>query len=113
MKALNVTNYIINKCIDFGKPISNLTLQKFMYFVHLDFLKKTGKKLITDEEFEAWQWGPTIKRVYDKFRMFGSNELSIHEEDDDLDLSEEKENLIETKASSKSKKVGIWRKIWK
>lgn len=78
MKALNVANYIINKCIDFGKPISNLTLQKFMYFVHLDFLKKTGKKLITDEEFEAWQWGPTIKRVYDKFRMFGSNELSIH-----------------------------------
>lgn len=28
-------------------------------------------------------------------------------------FDEEKENLIETKASSKSKKVGIWRKIWK
>lgn len=28
-------------------------------------------------------------------------------------FDEENKNPIETKASSKSKKVGIWRKIWK
>lgn len=95
MKALNVADYIINKCIDFGKPISNFKLQEFMFFVHLDFLRKTGKKLITDEKFQAWGWGPTIKSVYDKFRIFGSNALSIHEENDDLDLSDYKFSIID------------------
>lgn len=71
MKALDVAKYIINKCIELGKPISNLQLQKIMYFVHLDFLKKTGKKLITDEKFQAWQYGPVIESIYNKFRIYG------------------------------------------
>lgn len=86
MKALRVAKYIINKSIDFGKPISPLTLQKFMYFVHLEFLRKTGEKLITDEDFEAWQWGPVIRSVYEKFKIYGGFNLTIHEEGGDLDL---------------------------
>lgn len=43
MKALDVAKYIINKCIELNKPISNLQLQKIMYFVHLGYLKKLAR----------------------------------------------------------------------
>ncbi|PAF53616.1 hypothetical protein BKH42_04660 [Helicobacter sp. 13S00482-2] len=71
MKALDVAKYIINKCIEKGKPISNLQLQKITYFVHLGFLRETHRKLIDDESFKAWQYGPVIKSVYNKFRIYG------------------------------------------
>lgn len=95
MKALDVAKYIINKSIGFGKPISNLQLQKIMYFVHLNFLRKTGKKLITDEKFEAWQWGPVIRDVYFEYNVFGSNKISVPEEGGVLDLSEKELEKID------------------
>ncbi|PAF50429.1 type II toxin-antitoxin system antitoxin SocA domain-containing protein [Helicobacter sp. 13S00477-4] len=95
MEALRVARYIINKCIELEKPISNLPLQKIIYFVHIGFLKKTGKQLITDKDFEAWQWGPVIRDVYHEYRIFGSNALSIPEEDSNLDLDKSEKEIVD------------------
>lgn len=125
MKALDVAKYIINKSIDFGKPISNLQLQKIMYFVHLDFLRKTGKKLITDEKFQAWQWGPVIRGVYSEYRFFGGNKITVPEEGDSLDLIEKEKDIInatiQTSIDSKPWELvqkshikgGAWDRIYK
>lgn len=37
MQALEVAKYIISKCIELERPISNLTLQKIIYLVHMGF----------------------------------------------------------------------------
>lgn len=94
MKASEIAKYIINKCIELDKPISNLPLQKIMYFVHIGFLKQTSKKLITDKKFEAWQWGPVIRDVYLEYRIFGSNELAIPK-NVNLDLDEDDRRIID------------------
>lgn len=78
MEALDVAKYIINKAIDMDKPISNLQLQKILYFAHLESLKQ-GEKLI-DEPFEAWDLGPVIRSVYNEFCVYGANRLALKEE---------------------------------
>lgn len=75
MKALDVAAYIINLCIDEGNPVSNLQLQKIMYFTNSFYLKNNGKQLITDEPFEAWQFGPVIDNVYHKYSIYGGNPI--------------------------------------
>ena len=38
--ALELSKYIVTKCINDGKPISNLQLQKILYYIQRDFLKQ-------------------------------------------------------------------------
>lgn len=86
MKALEVAKYIINKGIDKDKPVSNLQLQKILYFSHIDVLKAKKEKLIDDGQFEAWDYGPVLRDVYNEFSPYGATKLTIKEElSDSLD----------------------------
>ena len=38
--ALDFAKYIVKKCIDDGHPISNLQLQKILYYIQKDFLRR-------------------------------------------------------------------------
>jgi uncharacterized phage-associated protein len=48
-------------------PISNLALQKLLYFAHGHFLIRTGKPLVQGA-FEAWTYGPVHPAVYQAFK---------------------------------------------
>ena len=72
--ALDVANYIVNKCVADKKPISNLQLQKILYFLQKEFLQKKHRPLFTDE-IEAWPFGPVVRSVYYKFCGFGASPL--------------------------------------
>ena len=41
--ALDLSRYIVSKCISDGHPITNLQLQKILYFIQRDYLEH-GKK---------------------------------------------------------------------
>ncbi|MFX4243409.1 Panacea domain-containing protein, partial [Aliarcobacter butzleri] len=71
MRAINLANYIINKSIDSKKPVSNLQLQKMIYFVNLYYFRLTGAFLLDGEQFEAWQHGPVIPEVYREYATYG------------------------------------------
>ena len=73
--ALEVAKYIINKCTSDGKLITNLQLQKILYYVQMYFLKNQ-KRAIFSDEIEAWQFGPVIREVYDYF--CGSGAMTIY-----------------------------------
>ena len=45
-KALDIAEYIINKCTVESYPISNLQLQKIMYYVQSDSLRDSESGLI-------------------------------------------------------------------
>ena len=79
MKALNVAAHIINKCIDLDMPVSNLKLQKMLYFLDMTYLVNTGKRLI-DEDFEAWQYGPVIKDVYERFSSYAATPIELKQD---------------------------------
>ncbi len=68
--AVDLSKYIVTKCWKEDCPISNLQLQKILYFIQKAFLKQ-GKRAFSDE-MEAWQFGPVVPNVYYKFCGFGS-----------------------------------------
>lgn len=39
--AVDLSKYIVYKCITEGQPISNLQLQKILYYIQRNFLKMT------------------------------------------------------------------------
>ena len=73
-KALDIAKYIVTKCVKDGNPISNLQLQKMLYFVQINFIKNLGQPAF-QEEMEAWRLGPVIPVVYRIFMLEGSSKI--------------------------------------
>ena len=92
MKALDVAKYIVNRSIDKDKPVSNLQLQKILYFSHIDVIRAGKGKLIDDSQFEAWDYGPVLREVYNEFSPYGANKLTIKEKVDSS-LSDEMNDI--------------------
>lgn len=70
--VLTVSRYIVNYSNEKGYGISNLKLQKILYFVQAWFLIEV-KEPCFKEEIEAWEFGPVVPVVYHEFKRFGSS----------------------------------------
>ena len=70
-----VANQILDSCAISGIKLTNLSLQKVVFLIHQDFLVETGSPLIQDE-FEAWQYGPVHRVLYQAFSSNGANYIS-------------------------------------
>ena len=83
--ALVVARYIIKRCNELNRPISNLKLQKLLYFVQAEFLVGEGSAcfpeeieawdfgpVVPEEEIEAWDFGPVVPEVYHRYKAYGS-----------------------------------------
>ena len=69
-RAMDLANYIVDKCIKDNVPITNLQLQRILYFIQKDFLKR-GSPAFSDY-IEAWEFGPVVPNVYFCFCGFGT-----------------------------------------
>lgn len=74
--AIKIAKYVINKCTADCHPISNLQLQKILYYIQRSFLR-TGTIAFSDE-IEAWQFGPVVREVYNKYCGFGSLKICMN-----------------------------------
>lgn len=72
--VLDVARYIINRENEKGHNISNLKLQKMLYFVQATFLVNENKSCF-NEEIEAWDFGPVVPSVYHEFKRYGSRSI--------------------------------------
>lgn len=99
MLATDLANYILKNA---GKRLSNLELQRYLYIVEIEYIKKFNKHLI-DDDFVAWVYGPIAEDVYWKYRDYGANSIKIpkYEEVEKVlnQLNDDKQNNI--KASIK------------
>ena len=50
--------------------ITPLKLQKLVYFLYKDYLKRTGNPLFS-ESFETWKKGPVVPSIYAEFNSYG------------------------------------------
>ena len=71
INALDVAKAILCK-----KSLSNLELQKILYFIAVRFIKKYDIKLF-DEEFECWDLGPVVPSVYHFCKKYGREKIII------------------------------------
>ena len=76
--AVDLSKYIVDKCTSDGKPISNLQLQKILYYIQREFLKNGSQAF--QNSIEAWQFGPVVPNSYYNFCGFGSMPISINYE---------------------------------
>lgn len=69
MRELTLANLIIKHCIEKNNPISNLQLQKILYFVQLKSINLFTYKhrILENAVFEAWRFGPVIRIVYEEY----------------------------------------------
>lgn len=99
-KAKSVANYVIAYGMKIGHPVSNLQLQKILYYIQVHFLKKKGIPFFKDE-IEAWQFGPVIPTVYYQYTAFGPAPITMFKTQKiDLEQEEKKdlEQIVKEKA---------------
>jgi uncharacterized phage-associated protein len=78
--AGRVADYIIGFSHQHGDPITNLKLQKLLYYSQAWFLAFYDKPLF-DERIEAWVHGPAVPPVYGNFKEFGWQPIGFHPEE--------------------------------
>lgn len=65
-KALLISEVIINECIEKKYPLNTSKLQKILYFMQKEHLKKYNIPVF-DEDVVAWECGPAIPEINDFF----------------------------------------------
>lgn len=72
MKALDLSNYFIERASEIDEnDLTNLKLQKLLYFAQGEYLAQTGNQLFEDN-IEAWALGPVVREVYDQYKVCGT-----------------------------------------
>jgi uncharacterized phage-associated protein len=64
-----VANFILDYCDGRGRSVTNLALQKLVYFCHVWSLIALGGPLVR-HKFEAWEFGPVLPYLYRSFKNY-------------------------------------------
>lgn len=67
-----VANGILQRAFNQKKAITHLKLQKLVFIAHGYFLADSEGIPFIDELFEAWDYGPVCRSLYQEFRDCGS-----------------------------------------
>jgi uncharacterized phage-associated protein len=70
----DVANFTLEFADLRGLKLTNLALQKLLYFVNGWFFSIYDAPLIKNK-FEAWQYGPVQRVIYDQFKSFGDSTI--------------------------------------
>lgn len=73
-KPMAVANYIIEYAHKHHKVITNLHLQKILYFLQAATLVRFDAPIINGE-FSKWNYGPVMREVYSSYKDFGSSPI--------------------------------------
>ena len=70
-----VANFVLKLAEGRGIALSNLTINKIVYFLHAEYLARTDKPLVT-AKIEAWPYGPVFRELYAEFKQFGPGPIT-------------------------------------
>lgn len=73
LEAMDVANIFISR---HGSELylTNLKLNKLVYYAQVESLRETGSPLFADT-IEAWGYGPVEPNVYHNFKLFGDRQI--------------------------------------
>lgn len=106
--ALDVANYVIESsytfkeryakdkeaCLDARMPMTNLRLQKILYYIQGEHYREYGTPLF-EEDFYAWQYGPVVPEVYRAFSSYSFLALEPQKNYQKENLSEDTREFID------------------
>lgn len=75
--ALDIAKYILCFAQNNGDTITNLKLQKLLYYAQAWYLVNNENNKLFEDNIEAWPYGPVVPCVYNEFKSFGRLPIDI------------------------------------
>lgn len=102
--ALEIARYVITECTRRQKPLSNLKLQKILYFIWIDYFRVSGRFIFSDD-ICAWRLGPVVPIVYYEYCSYAGRPIcnvyqTMVSEDDQQILNSILDSYIDVSASA-------------
>lgn len=72
----SIANLMLDEADRCGHRITNLALQKLLYFAHAIFLIEEKRPLVSGY-FEAWEYGPVNPTAYQAFKSAGTQPITF------------------------------------
>lgn len=99
-RAIDVARYFINKSNntvneDKVESITNLKLQKLLYYAQGFHLALNNGASLFPEEIQAWVHGPVVPIIYHNYKSYSYNNIDETYPSNDIDLTNEEILLLE------------------
>lgn len=95
MDAILLSNYVISLFEETKVPITNLKLQKVLYYIQGYFYKNFERPAFADE-IHKWQYGPVVPTVYYEYNSYGSLPLNACSAFEHCKFNSREEHLIKS-----------------
>ncbi len=106
-RAIDVAKYVIDKCTTDKRPVSNLQLQKILYYIQVAFYTNFDCPCFSDN-FEAWMFGPVVPEVYYQYCGAGAYDIVLkYPESHDI-WETEKEKSVVDQIISEKREMNPW-----
>lgn len=83
--------YLINLFNEYGKEVTQLHIQKLMYFFEAYYMNEKNTDKLYDCNFNAWMFGPVAIPLYKKYKEFGEYPIKITKDDMNMGNTIEKD----------------------
>ena len=70
----SISNYVLDIADAEGRSVSNLGINKIVFFLHSNYLIEFGKPLVS-AKIEAWNYGPVFRELYREFKQYGEKPI--------------------------------------
>jgi len=70
-----VANFVLDVTTRRGRSITNMHINRIVYFLHADFLVKFNEPLVS-ARIEAWEHGPVFRELYSEFKKFDDQAIT-------------------------------------
>lgn len=93
--AIDIAKKIICKTdVEHGDTISNLKLQKLLYYMQGFHLAFFGTPFF-NESIEAWTYGPVVPAVFKEFKRFKQRAINPENYHDELVLADDEQQMFD------------------
>lgn len=93
MDAKTVANYMLYIMSDAFDDLTNMKINKLLYFAQGYHLRKYGKPLF-DDTIEAWGHGPVVPAVYEAYKQYGDKPIEGYEANSIGNITPEAEEVL-------------------
>lgn len=80
VNVYELSRYVIKKYTENETDITNLKLQKILYYIQGYFLKFRSRPAF-DEDIYRWPYGPVVKEIYFEYNGNGARPICLSQED--------------------------------
>jgi uncharacterized phage-associated protein len=93
--AIDVARFFINiaNTIPTYDLMTNLRVNKLLYFAQGECLRRLGYPLF-DDDIEAWTYGPVVPYVYQTYKKFGRGPIKEDMVNDDNTFTEQEKDVL-------------------